>query len=251
MRSNPTAGSIPAGELRTVALNNLVEDSRFQVRENVDAGTVEKYRLALRNDAVLPPVKVAMVNGALVLVDGWHRVAAHRRLGRDRIEAEVFIATEEEAVWAAAQANLTHGLPLKPKEVRRAFQAFVRARKYRLGRTRLMPLRDIARHLGGISHESIRRWMREDFPNVAARYSQGGGDKRADPRPRDPSATFAEDTEAALRGAIAASRGVTCPHWRGALVALAEEALKVLREGGPWEIPAMEDEPEAEPTPAF
>jgi len=233
-----------APERRSIAIADLVQDARFQIRDGLDRPTVERYRTALKNGTVLPPVVVAMVNGAMVLVDGWHRVEAHRRLSWERIEADVHPATEEDAVWMAAKANTAHGLPLKPREWRKVFGAFMRARKYRLGRNRLMPLRDIARNLGGgVSHESVRRWMKEDFPGVAARYSQGEGDKRADPRQRDPSETFAQLTEAALRDAMATARGVSCPVERGRLVALAETALREIREGGTWTPP--EPEPEA------
>lgn len=230
--------SMSAPEARTVHLGEIVEDSRFQVRLEVSPGTVEAYANALRAGVRMPPVQAATVNGALVLVDGWHRVAAHRRLGLARIEVEVVEASEADALWMAAKANLAHGLQLKPREVRRAFGAFMRARKYRLSRNRLMPFRDIARHLGGIvHHETIRRWMLSDFPNVAARYAQGEGDRRADPRDRDPSAGFAANAEEALRKATAAARGVSCPKLRGELVRLAEGVLREVREGGPHEPP--------------
>lgn len=74
---------------------------------------------------------VAMVGGVPLVVDGWHRVAALRHIGRGRVEAEVVEASRDEALVLAMMANLRHGLPLKPREkgaaVRRALGAYLAA----------------------------------------------------------------------------------------------------------------------------
>ncbi|WP_454918533.1 hypothetical protein [Xanthobacter sediminis] len=51
--------------------------------------------------------------------------------------------TEAEAQWTATQANLTHGLPLKPREVRTVFQAHAKSKQHRTGRG----LQILSRHL--------------------------------------------------------------------------------------------------------
>ena len=113
-----------------MAISRLVRDPSYQVRQRVDEATVARYANILAEGVAMPPIRVASVNGVLVLVDGWHRVAAHDRRGLREIEAEVIKATASEAQWMAAAANLSHGLPLRRAEIRTAFQALIRARQH-------------------------------------------------------------------------------------------------------------------------
>lgn len=121
----------------------------------------------------MPPVRLARVNGALMLVDGWHRLAAAKRFEREYINAVVEDMTEDQARWAAAEANTTHGLPLKRAEKREVFRRYVQTEQHREGR-RLKSYRDIARNLHGIAGKSsLQRWMESDFPLIAARMATG------------------------------------------------------------------------------
>lgn len=78
----------------------------------------------------MPPLTVARVGPRLVLVGGWHRLAALEAEGIHEAEVQMVEAREEELPWLAAKENLSHGLPLKGPEVREAFRAYVRAKQY-------------------------------------------------------------------------------------------------------------------------
>jgi len=98
----------------SVEFDRLVLLSDMQVRRKTDARIVKQCRQAMSAGEVFPPVGVAEVSGALVLIDGFHRVAAMRALGLQQALADVQqVATLEEARWLAAQANLRHGLAVK------------------------------------------------------------------------------------------------------------------------------------------
>jgi hypothetical protein len=47
---------------------------------------IKDYAMAARH-GTLPPIRLARVNGALMLVDGWHRLEAAKQLKRDSIMA--------------------------------------------------------------------------------------------------------------------------------------------------------------------
>lgn len=231
-----------------IALCDLHRSARFQIRDT-DPHTVTRYAHALRAGAEFPPVKVALVAGVPVLVDGYHRAAAHERIGAPFIVAEVVEATEAEARWLAAEANLRHGKPLKRAEVRRALAAFIKAGRYRVPAkgnrpARLLSLRDIAKALGGIvAHTTVRNWIQEDHPRVAKLYGgekDPGRDAEA-PAPEAPEAIFTRDAQDALRAAVAAARGVRDPERRGQIIAAAEEALRELRVAAPWTPPGPEE----------
>jgi hypothetical protein len=161
----------------------------------------------------MPPLTVARVNGALVLVDGWHRLGALHQIGRWEAEVNVVDATERETYWLAARANLTHGLPLKPRELRKVFRSYVRARQHRDG-DRIKSYREIAEETGGnCGHTTVRNWMFSDFPKIAREMGGkddvvgNGGDYDV---PAGPS--FKDTASAALQDALVAFRAVDDPY---------------------------------------
>jgi transposase len=120
--------------------------------------------------AEFPPVTLAHIDGSLYLVDGWHRVAAALANNQYLIWADVSKMTFDEARWYAAKANTEHGLPLKAKELRDVFRAFIETNRHMQGQ-KLMPYREIAKRIGkGFS--TIRNWMKADYPRLFEKYQQ-------------------------------------------------------------------------------
>ena len=120
--------------------------------------------------AEFAPVTLAHIDGSLYLVDGWHRVAAALANNQYLILADVSKMTFDEARWYAAKANTEHGLPLKAKELREVFRAFIETNRHMQGQ-KLMPYREIAKRIGkGFS--TIRNWMKADYPRLFEKYQQ-------------------------------------------------------------------------------
>jgi hypothetical protein len=223
---------------KVLRLEQIVLDDRFQFRP-LDRGTVKKYASVYRADIEMPPVKVANLKGALILVDGWHRVAARESLGEQDVEAiEIPASSEKEVRWLAAQANLEHGLPLKPKQYREVFRAYVKARRHRNENGSFKSYREIATELGGArGHTTIRNWMEQDFPGL---FRAMGG--RAEPVdfPEDdpePEQTLASVVLDALKVAGAALPGVSDPYDLGDIVAELESMTAVAKRWS-WVPPA-------------
>jgi hypothetical protein len=78
--------------------------------------------------------------------------------------------TFDEARWYAAKANTEHGLPLKAKELREVFRAFIDTRQHVLPHG-LMPYRDIAKRIGK-PFSTTRNWMKADYPRLFEQYQQ-------------------------------------------------------------------------------
>ena len=72
----------------------------------------------------MPPVRVAQFGGALYLIDGWHRMAAHRLLNRETIEVEIdeTVKSESDAIIANLKYNLKHGAFFNNQQKRDAFK---------------------------------------------------------------------------------------------------------------------------------
>ena len=110
-------------ELRELPVDDLVLDSNLNLRDQLDAETVDRYDDAWDR---LPPVMVFEVDGRWLLVDGFHRHASALRGDRRTIPAEIRSGTFADALDYAVMANLSHGLPLTRAERRRVVETRLR-----------------------------------------------------------------------------------------------------------------------------
>lgn len=219
-----------------VALTDIVRDAVYQVRTRTDPATVARYVAAMRAEQTFPPLRVGIVGGAWVLLDGWHRMAAMEEAGIMRATVEAAEMTEGEARWEAAAANMQHGLPLKRSEMRKVFRVFVRTGQHKR-RGCFLSLRELAKTVG-ISRPTARAWMERDFPKTLEAMAErdgggaGGSQPMASPESRRNTAAHR-----AVREAAAHARGIRNPMRRGELVRALEEALAEIKQEAPWEIP--------------
>ena len=184
-------GTFTADDEATIQIDRVVRDHSLQVRTKIDSATVGRYAAAMEQGAAFPPIKVADVGGSLLLVDGWHRIEAAGRVGRERIAATIIPMSREAALWEAAKANLAHGLPLTRRGERtNVFRAYVQAGQHRKKRG-YKSYREISMELQGLAaHTTIRYWMKAHFPGIAGRMGNSAtqGNASADYPPMDPDA---------------------------------------------------------------
>lgn len=94
-----------------LALDDIPLDRGTQVRAQIDDAVVADYAERMGEGVIFPPVKV--FNDARhgnLLADGFHRIAAARRIGRTHILADVSTGTMDDALLFAFRANRDHGL---------------------------------------------------------------------------------------------------------------------------------------------
>lgn len=234
--------------VRTLTIADLVRLPQYQMRKNrqgvveLDGGKIGEYAAAYKAGRVLPPIRVAVVDGAPLVVDGWHRLAALERNETRTVEAEVHEGvTALTALGMAAQANLEHGLPLKRADLRRAFNALIRARKHVKKRGQLASYREIAGMLGNrVPHTTVRHWMLNDHPRIAR--DMGGADPVEQPRDKEfPKKRLQEILEGNVKqhlyATTAAARGITEPKRRARIIAHVREVLAELEAGAGWVMP--------------
>jgi len=153
-----------------VPIHDILRDDTLQVRAQVEPRVVRQYAEAMQAGAEFPPVTLAHIDGSLYLVDGWHRVTAALTNNQYLIWADVSEMTFDEARWYAAKANTEHGLPLKAKELREVFRAFIETNRHMQGQ-RMMPYREIAKRIGKC-FSTVRNWMKADYPRLFEKYQQ-------------------------------------------------------------------------------
>jgi hypothetical protein len=107
-------------------LSEIVSDNELQSRLAVDWSVIEQYTQHIRDGGKFPPVTVFRIGSFFKLVDGWHRVAAHRTVaGTDpaaTIRCSVHRGEQTDALRFALGANSAHGKPRSRADLECAFQ---------------------------------------------------------------------------------------------------------------------------------
>ena len=215
-----------------VPLADIVIRETWQVRERINATAVKRYAAIYDAGTAMEPIRVAEVasascaSGVLMLIDGAHRVAALRSLGATHADASVEPMKEQQAQWAAASANLEHGMPLKAAELREVFRQYIATGQHRKGR-RFKSFADIAKDIPGKTRYTYRNWMREDFPETFRKHyagSNGEGHSHGglDHVGGDQQALDMAAIEEHLRQVAALARSMPSKATRGRIAALVE-----------------------------
>ncbi|WP_354289123.1 hypothetical protein [Sphingomonas sp. UYEF23] len=124
----------------------------------------------------VPPIKVARIGKALFVVDGFHRLAAARSLGREGIEALVAPMGLEAAEAFARVANVGHGRNLTRHDKQRSWESYVKAGAHLDSLGAVKSSRAIAAELRGMyGHATVMRKLREAgfAPNRALDAAEG------------------------------------------------------------------------------
>jgi hypothetical protein len=149
-------------EVRTVPIEALGTDSRFQVRlGGLREAHVRSLVEALRSGAELPPlvVKPSGESGRFLIVDGQHRAEALRRTGAKSVKV---VVQDDADLWTSFQLNQLHGLPLLLSERKRMA-------KWLKERNPQLSVREIAR-MTNLSPSCV-----QDTLSGRRRESEGGG----------------------------------------------------------------------------
>lgn len=217
-----------------VRIAHITKDYALQVRARLSEAQIKRYAEVMRNGNPMPPIKLAQVGDMLLLIDGWHRLAAMELLEWPEAEAEIVEATKKEAMWLAASANLQHGVPLKASEIRQVFKAYVKAGQHRKSDGELKSYREIAKELSK-PHTTIRNWMIRFFPSVASKMGDCDDDFVGDGGLRQKE----RESEATqhLRGLREVFASSTDEDFRGSLIESLEVALEDMKASGGWSRP--------------
>jgi hypothetical protein len=101
---------MPQSEPKKISIELLIQDYTMYPRSQVDSTTVNRYIDALKSGAVMPPIRVDFKTKRII--DGFHRVFAHQRLGLKTIDAYLEKTRGEADFYRRAiSANSIHGRP--------------------------------------------------------------------------------------------------------------------------------------------
>jgi ParB-like chromosome segregation protein Spo0J len=94
--------------------------SRLQLGEGVRSGGLDESHVDLLMESAETWPPIVVWGDHCVVIDGFHRVEAARRLGRRSVAAVRFVGSAEDAFMESVRRNVNHGLPLSVGDRRRA-----------------------------------------------------------------------------------------------------------------------------------
>lgn len=110
-----------------IDLEKLSIDADLQMRSNgIDIGIVAEYAEAMAAEAQFPAIVVFTDGVSYWPGDGFHRIEAAKRAGRDTIFADVRNGSRRDALLHAAGANSNHGLRRTQADKRQAIVSLLR-----------------------------------------------------------------------------------------------------------------------------
>lgn len=113
--------------VRLIGLNLIQADPDLQMREaGIDVGVVAEYAEAMEGGEEFPPVIVYFDGEVYWPADGFHRIDAAKKIGRDTISADVRQGSKRDAVLLAVGVNANHGLRRTSADKRRSVLAMLR-----------------------------------------------------------------------------------------------------------------------------
>lgn len=99
-------------------IENIMLDWKLYPRKEIDQKVVATYAKAILAGAMFPPIKVGLINGRKILVDGAHRTRARTQLKMEHIDCLNHRFESEAVLFAeAVRCNSSHGKNYTSDEV--------------------------------------------------------------------------------------------------------------------------------------
>jgi hypothetical protein len=113
--------------IQEIRIDAIRHDPDLQMRDaGIDDGIVGEYADAMSAGAEFPPIVVYFDGDSYWPADGFHRVAAAKKVARETIQAEVHDGGKRGALLHAVGVNAVHGLRRTAADKRRAIVAMLR-----------------------------------------------------------------------------------------------------------------------------
>jgi ParB-like nuclease domain len=150
-----------------------IKDGGAQMRVEMRPETVNDYANDMLDGAVFPAIVVFHDGSDFWLAEGFHRVEAARKIGRETINAEIREGSARDAILYGAGANATHGLRRTQADKRRAIERLLKDPEWARWSDR-----KIAEH-AKVDHKTvavIRRQLAGEFPTGTLTPKGNGGE---------------------------------------------------------------------------
>lgn len=157
-----------------IPISSIRRDGGTQPRAAINREVLSDYMASMAAGAEFPPVTVFYDGTDYWLADGFHRINAAEKAGRNEVACDVHQGTQLDAQWYSFSANKANGLRRTNQDKQRAVKA---ALQHPTGAG--MSDGQIAAHLG-VSDQTVRNYRRRiaSTPKVLESRRRKGLDGR-------------------------------------------------------------------------
>jgi hypothetical protein len=148
-------------------ITSIRTDGGTQPRASYHFGAADAYAEDMETGAIFPPVVVFYDGADYWLADGFHRILAATKIGRNAVDADVRQGTQQDAQWYSYSVNQAHGLRRSNEDKKRAIEAALKHTK-----AAGMSNYDIADHCG-VGEAMVRQYR--DRVTTQKTQSTGNG----------------------------------------------------------------------------
>lgn len=106
------------GNVQDISIESVIFDEAYYPRQQFDQETVNRYRQALDK---LPPIEITHEG---LLIDGYHRLIAHRIEQKPTIQATIETLDQSLVLWESVKRNARHGFQLGQKDKQKLGRRF-------------------------------------------------------------------------------------------------------------------------------
>ena len=112
--------------VKSLEIGKIRRDGGTQPRAALDDAVLAEYAEEMEAGSLFPPVTLFYDGNDYWLADGFHRVNAAIRAGRERINVTVLAGSQRDAILFSVGANSDHGLRRSNADKRRAVERLLR-----------------------------------------------------------------------------------------------------------------------------
>ena len=109
----------------SILINDITVDTALQARVRMSETVLQEYAALLMEGVNFPPIVLFDDGVKKYLADGFHRLYAAKRVGRDRIQAETHRGSKHEGFMYSLRANSSHGLQRSNEDKRHCVMKLV------------------------------------------------------------------------------------------------------------------------------
>ena len=138
-----------------IEVAKIITDDEIQQRVEMADWKIREYYEAMKRGDKFPAIVLFFDGQAYWLADGFHRVAAARKIDKLTLKAEVRNGSKRDAIFFALAANKSHGLNRNREDIKKAILTMLSDAEWSK-----MSNVAIANHIG-CSEGAVRYWKKK------------------------------------------------------------------------------------------
>ena len=141
--------------IKNIEITKITTDDEIQQRVEMADWKIREYYESMKRGDSFPAIVVFFDGETYWLADGFHRVAAARKIEKLTFEAEIKNGSKRDAIFYALASNKSHGLNRNRKDIKKAILTILSDAEWSQ-----MSNVAIANHIG-CSEGTVRYWKRK------------------------------------------------------------------------------------------